>query len=96
MFFFPFDFLQEGQPTVQINSVEDYAKALGDMIERLDTDIKCDEKTKDLEKALGEYKRKMAKGELTTKEQKKQYLEQNVQSIADEVQTLENKKAAQK
>ena len=89
---FPFDFMQSGRPAVQINSVEDYSKALGDMIEQLDTTVKCDEKTKDLEKALGEYKRKIAKGELATKEQKRQYLEQHVASLADEVQKLESEK----
>ena len=82
------------QLPVNDNSVKNYITAMDDMIQRLDTDLKYDQRTKDLEKALGEYKRKMTKGELKTDEEKRQYLGKNVQSIADEVQQLETKKAA--
>ena len=68
----------------------DFVKAQEDMIKQLDPAVKGDQKTKDLEAALAEYARKVAAGELTNEEAKKQYLQQNVQSLASKVLALTN------
>ena len=85
---------QAGQQAGKTDFLAKYLKDLDRMIEHNKTVLDCSNKTRDLENALSEYKRKAEANEFPSPELMQQYFWQNVTPLADEVQQLENKKAA--